>query len=248
MAEARFEACLGQVLAHEGGYVDHPDDPGGATNMGITRKTLARWRKVSPWSNLPKSEVMALTREEAGRIYRALYWAPCRGDDMPAGLDLALFDFAVNSGPDRAIRTLQAGLGVAADGVVGPVTIDAAAKADANETIIDLCDRRLRFLQALATFPTFGRGWTRRVSDIRKTALAMVPPAALPKDQRRPQMDSLNGYRTYVVAAFMLAAGLAQVLGIDLPALDGGAAGHLIFEALAIIFLRKGFKGDLLRA
>ncbi|MBF0680874.1 MAG: glycoside hydrolase family 108 protein [Devosia sp.] len=248
MTETRFDACLDHMLAQEGGYVDHPADPGGATNMGITRKTLARWRNISPWTELPKSAVEGLTRTEAARIYRALYWNPCRADQFPPGLDLALFDFAVNSGPDRAVRTLQAGLGVAADGVVGPVTTSAAQKADANEAINDLCDRRLRFLQGLSTFPTFGRGWTRRVADIRKTALAMVPAAALPSQQRRTNMSILTGYRTYVVGAFMLIAGLAQVLGIDLPALDGGAAGHLIFEALAIIFLRKGLKGDLGRA
>ncbi|WEJ57570.1 glycoside hydrolase family 108 protein [Devosia sp. FJ2-5-3] len=245
MTETRFDACLAQVLAHEGGYVDHPADPGGATNMGITRKTLARWRNISPWTELPKSAVENLTREEAARIYRARYWNPCRADHMPAGLDLALFDFAVNSGPDRAIRTLQAGIGVAADGVVGPVTLAAAEKARPNEAINDLCDRRMRFLQGLSTFPTFGRGWTSRVSTIRKTALATVPKAALPTLQRRTTMSILTGYRTYVVGAFMLIAGLAQVLGIDLPALDGSAAGHLIFEALAIIFLRKGLKGDL---
>lgn len=248
MADNRFAACLDHVLAHEGGYVDHPADPGGATNMGITRKSLARWRNISPWTELPKSEVERLTRAEAARIYRALYWNTCRADRFPPGLDLALFDFAVNSGPDRAVRTLQAGLGVAADGVVGPVTIAAAENANTDEAINDLCDRRLRFLQGLSTFPSFGRGWTRRVADIRKTALAMVPTAGLPGGTRSFDMSILTGYRTYVVAAFMLIAGLAQVLGIDLPALDGGAAGHLIFEALAIIFLRKGFKGDLLRA
>src|SRR5690606_21542823 len=108
------------------------------------------------------------------------------------------------------VRTLQAGLGVAADGVVGPVTIEAAEKANTDEAINDLCDRRLRFLQGLSTFPCFGRGWTRRVADIRKTALAMVPTAGLPEGTRSFDMTILTGYRTYVVAAFMLIAGLAQ--------------------------------------
>lgn len=238
MAEDRFSACLDHVLMHEGGYVDHPDDPGGATNMGITRKTLARWRRVSPWSALPKSEVAALSREEAAAIYRALYWSATKAGSMPAGLDLALFDLAVNSGVDRALRMLQTVLGVAADGVVGPVTLAALENADVAKTINALCDRRLGFLGRLKTFATFGRGWTRRVAAVRAAALAATKTTS--SMQRRTAMDILSGYRTYIVAAFMLIAGLMQVLGIELPNLDGGAGGNLILEALAIIFLRKG--------
>lgn len=238
----RFEKCLSEVLRHEGGYVDHPDDPGGATNMGITRKTLARWRKVSPWTALPKTAVATLTRGEAALIYRASYWNACGAGRMPQGIDLALFDFAVNSGPDRAVRVLQAALGIAADGAVGPVTLTAVAAAEPRQLINALCDRRLSFLQRLTTFSIFGRGWTNRVAAIRTAALA---DAKLPSTmQRRTIMSMFSGYRTYIVAAFMLMAGLAQVLGIDLPALDGSTAGSLILEALAIIFLRKGLKGQ----
>ena len=239
--EERFERCLTEVLRHEGGYVDHPSDPGGATNMGITRKTLARWRKVSPWTDLPKAEVVGLKRDEVALIYRASYWNACKAGDMPAGVDLALFDFAVNSGPDRAVRVLQAALGVAADGAVGPVTLGAVNAANPPKLINAICDRRLGFLGRLSSFATFGRGWTRRVAEIRAAALAAAK-TTLPM-QRRELMDILSGYRTYIVAAFMLLAGVAQVLGIDLPSLDGGAAGSLILEALAIVFLRKGLKG-----
>lgn len=239
--DERFERCLGEILRHEGGYVDHPSDPGGATNMGITRKTLARWRKVSPWTGLPKAAVEALTRDEAALIYRAQYWNTAKAGAMPAGVDLALFDFAVNSGPDRAARVLQAALRVAADGEIGPVTLAAVEAADPKRLVNDLCDRRLGFLRRLASFSVFGRGWTRRVSAIRTAALADVKiPSSM---QRRTIMTMLSGYRTYIVAAFMLVAGLAQVLGVELPALDGGTAGSLILEALAIIFLRKGLKG-----
>lgn len=239
--DERFERCLGEILRHEGGYVDHPSDPGGATNMGITRKTLARWRKVSPWTGLPKAAVEALTRDEAALIYRAQYWNAAKAGAMPAGVDLALFDFAVNSGPDRAARVLQAALRVAADGEIGPVTLAAAEAADPKRLVNDLCDRRLGFLRRLASFSVFGRGWTRRVAAIRTAALADVKiPSSM---QRRTIMTMLSGYRTYIVAAFMLVAGLAQVLGVELPALDGGTAGSLILEALAIIFLRKGLKG-----
>lgn len=239
--DERFERCLGEILRHEGGYVDHPSDPGGATNMGITRKTLARWRKVSPWTGLPKAAVEALTRDEAALIYRAQYWNTVKAGAMPAGVDLALFDFAVNSGPDRAARVLQTALRVAADGEIGPLTLAAVEAADPKRLVNDLCDRRLGFLRRLASFSVFGRGWTRRVAAIRAAALADVKiPSSM---QRRTIMTMLSGYRTYIVAAFMLVAGLAQVLGVELPALDGGTAGSLILEALAIIFLRKGLKG-----
>lgn len=241
--DERFERCLTEILRHEGGYVDHPSDPGGATNMGITRKTLARWRKVTPWTGLPKTAVAALTRNEAALIYRANYWNTAKAGSMPSGVDLALFDFAVNSGPDRAARVLQAALGVAADGEIGLVTLAAVEAADPRRVINALCDRRLSFLQRLTSFAVFGRGWTRRVAEIRAAALADVKlPSSM---QRREIMTMLSGYRTYIVAAFMLVAGLAQVLGVELPALDGGSAGSLILEALAIIFLRKGLKSDV---
>src|SRR5690606_22531703 len=159
---SRFDACLAEVLRQEGGYADHPSDPGGATNMGITHKTLADWRGVSPWWSLPKSAVKALERAEAAQIYRSRYWQRCQAETLPVGLDLALFDFAVNSGPDRAIRTLQTELGVVADGRVGPVTRGAvevyAASKGLAALIGALCDRRLAFLQGLSTYATFGPG------------------------------------------------------------------------------------------
>lgn len=252
MARSRFEICLDEVLRHEGGYVDHKADPGGATNLGITHKTLARWRMVSPWWKLPKEAVRDLKRPEAGKIYRASYWDRCRAGQLPAGLDLVLFDFAVNSGPDRAIRVLQAELDVAADGQVGPLTLQAveryAERKGLGPLIGAVCDRRLAFLNRLSTFATFGKGWTARVAAVRKAALAVAGAGTMPTikiNQWRTFMDILNGYKTYIVAAFMLLAGLAQMLGIDLPALEGSSAGHLIMEALAVLFLRKGLKGDL---
>lgn len=255
MARSRFDICLDEVLRHEGGYADHPSDPGGATNLGITHKTLARWRRISPWWKLPKSAVMELQRAEAARIYRASYWDRVQAGRLPDGLDLALFDFAVNSGPDRAIRTLQAELDVAADGQIGPLTTEAieiyAARKGLGALIGALCDRRMAFLTRLPTFATFGKGWTSRVAGVRQVALSAAKAngdTSTKISQWRLLMDILNGYKTYIVAAFMLLAGLAQVLGIDLPALDGGSAGHLIMEALAVLFLRKGLKGDIGRA
>lgn len=256
MADGRLEACLAEVLAREGGYVDHPSDPGGATNMGITRQTLARWRAVTPWWALEKAEVKALTRAEAAEIYRALYWQRCRGDDLPAGLDLALFDFAVNSGPDRAIRTLQDFLGVKADGHIGPITLSALAERvtsiGAGGVIEALCELRLGFLGRLDLFAVFGRGWRARVEAIRLAALGAAadperpaPPSFQSTDIWSLTMNILAGYRTYIVAAFMVLAGVAQLLGVELPALDGRSAGQLIMEAVAVAFLRRAIKTEI---
>lgn len=240
-AQERFAACLEHVLAFEGGYVDHRSDPGGATNMGITRKTLAAWRRIEPWQNLPKTAVQALGRDEAAAIYEAHYWSRVQGADLPAGLDLAVFDYAVNSGPARAIKLLQKLVGTVQDGVVGPKTLAAIAGHDTRRLIEDLCSARLGFLSALSTFPVFGRGWTRRVDTVRNLALAMAGPAQThPKPQTENPMQMLAGYRTYIIAAMMLLAGVCQAVGIDLPSFDGQSAGQMVMEALAIIFLRKG--------
>lgn len=248
-AAERFARCLDQVLAFEGGYADHPKDPGGATNMGITRKTLARWRKVSPWWKLPKADVKALGRDEAARIYDASYWQRVHGADLPAGVDLALFDYAVNSGPVRAIKALQASLKVKADGWIGPLTLDALkariAAAGVTGLIVGLCDGRLSFLQRLATFAVFGRGWSRRVADIRTAALAMAGAQDPLSNQRKNEMNLLSGYKTYIVAAIMLLTGLSGLIGVDIPAFDGHAPASLVMEALAFIFLRKGLKSDI---
>jgi lysozyme family protein len=251
-AAARFAACLDQVLAHEGGYADHPADPGGATNMGITRKTLALWRGVSPWWDLPKTDVQALSRDEAAKIYKARYWDRCRGGSLPAGLDLALFDYAVNSGPGRAIKELQRIVGVQADGYAGPLTLAAVRNAASQHRLSSLigllCDRRLGFLRRLVTFTHFGRGWTRRVEAVRKTAFEMAGGPSItpqPTDNRRNLMDILSGYKTYIVAGLMLIVGIGQLFGVDLPGFDGQSAGQLITEALAVIFLRKGIKTEV---
>jgi lysozyme family protein len=169
-ATMRFSRCVAEVLRHEGGYVDHPKDPGGATNRGITLTTLADWRG----RDVSKVEVQALTEKEAREIYRARYWNAVQGDALPAGVDLALFDFAVNSGPSRAVRTLQWQLGVPADGAIGPVTLAAVRKVNAARLAGDLCRARLAFLRGLPTWDTFGKGWTARVVDVERAALGMV--------------------------------------------------------------------------
>lgn len=254
MTKTRFDLCLEEVLRHEGGYADHPNDPGGATNMGITRKTLARWRKVSPWWSLPKRAVQTLKLDEAARIYRASYWDSVKASSLPPGLDLAVFDYAVNSGPSRAIRALQTEVGAKADGYIGPLTLAAVrariAKGGTSALIAAYSARRLTFLSGLSTFATFGRGWSARVAAVRAAAIAASGPThnAAITNQWSRTLNLVDGYKTYIVAAIMLLAGLAQILGIELPALDAQSAGHLVMEAFAVIFLRKGLKGDIGRA
>ncbi|MGO4388848.1 glycoside hydrolase family 108 protein [Microvirga sp. 2YAF29] len=165
-----FDFAVAFVLQHEGGFVNHPRDPGGATNFGITRETLSRvWGRQAS-----VEEVRRLTSQEAASIYRSLYWRAVRADELPLGLDLAVFDLAVNSGPKRAVAMLQHVLGVAADGLIGPVTIRSANRADPAETVRCLTRARLGFLSRLATWPVFGRGWRRRVVAVEQEALRLA--------------------------------------------------------------------------
>lgn len=171
MTAESFDKSLKLVLAHEGGYVDDAQDPGGATNLGVTIGTLSLWlgRPAT------KAEVKALTVATVAPIYRRNYWDAVQGDALPAGLDYALFDFAVNSGPKRAVIGLQRALGVGDDGKMGPITLAAVASRDTKTLIGTLCAGRLAFLQSLTgTWPRFGKGWTRRVNDVRAAALAMA--------------------------------------------------------------------------
>ncbi|MDB5649353.1 MAG: hypothetical protein JWL62_873 [Hyphomicrobiales bacterium] len=170
MSSQIFEECLALTLAQEGGYVDHSRDPGGATNFGITRATLAaaRGRPAT------KADVAALTRAEAAAIYRASYWNAVRGDDLPAGIDAALFDYAVNSGAGTAIRALQRVLGMAPDGRMNAALLGKAGAADSRQTISQLCRARQTSLARLKTFSTFGKGWTRRIAEIERHAIALA--------------------------------------------------------------------------
>lgn len=170
MVKENFDAALIAVLKHEGGYVDHSRDPGGATNKGITRATLAKWRGRA----VSKQDVRNISKKTVAAIYKANYWDRSKGDDLPSGVDYAVFDFAVNSGPSRAIIYLQNIVGVAPDGQIGPITLAAIRLFNANELIHALCEKRLAFLKRLSIWKTFGKGWTRRVAGVRATALEMV--------------------------------------------------------------------------
>ena len=196
MASTSFPTALAFVLKVEGDFVHHPADPGGATRFGITEATLARARR----SAASVEDVRALQSDEAARIYRGWYWNAIRGDDLPPGLDLAVFDIAVNSGPGRAARLLQAALSVPADGIVGPVTLDAARRSDRVRTIRALTELRLGFLSGLSAWPIFGRGWKRRTlrGGARSPAARRRPdcpstPDGDPHDRHETYPDQPNG-------------------------------------------------------
>lgn len=164
-----YTNCLRVTLGYEGLWSDHKRDPGGATMKGIT---LAVYRRYRP--NATKADLLAISDTEVEMIYRDGYWSPVRGDDLPAGIDLATFDFGVNSGVSRASKYLQRAVGVEADGKIGNVTLSAVRSASGKEVIQRLCGSRLSFVQGLGTFATFGKGWSRRIANVEAKAVAMA--------------------------------------------------------------------------
>lgn len=243
MAAESFDRALALVLELEGGFVADPRDPGGATRYGVTRATLARAR------GRPASvaDVKALTRQEAGAIYRRFYWAEVGGDALPAGLDLAIFDFGVNSGPARAIKALQSALGVTADGRLGPVTRAALAACDPAATVRRVTADRLGFMRRLSTWTAFGRGWTARVTRVERESLALARaspslaarPLALvsiPVNQEGPVMDttkSVLASRTVWANLIGLASVAFGVIGVDTSNVDAGGLAEAMSQIVA---------------
>jgi len=167
-----FEACLELMLAHEGGYVHHEKDPGGRTNLGVTQRVWEEW----VGHPVAEKEMRALTPAMVAPLYKRKYWDAVRADDLVAGVDYCVFDVAVNSGPGRAIKLLQQSVGATPDGGFGSITMALTKKAEQDPAkLIELyCARRLEFLQSLKTFETFGRGWSRRVGEVKESALKML--------------------------------------------------------------------------
>lgn len=180
MAAGNASRAIELILGHEGGYVNDPRDPGGATNKGITIGTFRRY--IKPTGTV--DDLKALTTEQAVHVYRRQYWDRVSADALPTGVDYAVADFAVNSGPDRAARYLQAILKVPVDAKIGPKTIAAAKGKPAAFVVNRLCDDRLAFMQRIdggQMWKVYGRGWQRRVDEVRAVALqwadvGVVPP------------------------------------------------------------------------
>ena len=176
MTAANYAEALRRVLAHEGGYTNHPDDPGGPTNFGITIADYRRYVKA----DASAADVRAMRLDEAKAIYRARYWDAMRCDELPCGLDYSVFDFGVNSGNARAVKYLQRLIGIAPNGEMTKAALAAANKRDAGDLVERLCDARLAFLKGLKTWPVFGKGWGRRVGEVKAVALAMAKAGQAP--------------------------------------------------------------------
>lgn len=167
---ADWTQSIRELLVSEGGYTNHPADPGGPTNWGITIYDVRAYVKADATA----ADVKALTKDRAKAIYKSKYWDAVWADKLPAGVDYAVFDYGVNSGPSRSVKALQRIVGVSADGVMGPDTLAATLAKDPVMVINAIMDERLLFLRNLKTWGVFGVGWGRRVVNVRRDSLAMA--------------------------------------------------------------------------
>ena len=165
-----FDSALEAILHHEGGYVNHPADPGGMTNLGVTKRVWEEW----VGHEVDEKTMRALTPEIVGPMYKAKYWDKIKGDDLPAGVDYIVFDAAINSGPSRAAKWLQQTVGAIPDGMIGPGTLGKVAAMPADDIVEKYQQTRLEFLRSLSTWNTFGKGWGRRVQEVQVTAAKMT--------------------------------------------------------------------------
>lgn len=156
-----FDEAFDKLLGHEGGYVNHPDDPGGETNWGITIRVARENGYNGAMREMPQSV--------AKEIYRKRYWAPVYGDLLPAVVRYAMFDAAVNSGVGQAARWLQRAVGVADDGRIGQVTLRAVGQANPDKLLRSILSQRLQFMTQLTGWSSFGRGWARRIASLMET-------------------------------------------------------------------------------
>lgn len=237
MAAASYDQALTRLLKDEGGYTDHPSDPGGPTNFGITLNDARRYWK----GNATAADVRAMPQSVARKIYRERYWNALRCDELPAGVDYAVFDYGVNSGVGRAGKVLRRVLKLSdRTSAVTDDVIAAVMKRAPGDLVIAICAERLAFLKALKTFPVFGRGWTARVNGVRGAALALaqsrlpastpfkastgkaVVPATIPAGQASAGAVIAAGTATAVatsrleVAAMVVAAAAVTALAIFL--------------------------------
>jgi len=165
-----FEPALRLLLRHEGGFVNNPEDPGGMTNLGVTKH---QWESYLS-EPVTEADMRALTADRVAPFYKNRYWNTVQADKLPAGVDNCLFDCCVNSGPGRAVKILQEVLGLTQDGIIGGQTIAAALTRSVQDTIRDYTNARLTFLKTLSTWSSFGKGWEARVVGVQAEALAFA--------------------------------------------------------------------------
>ena len=168
--KGNFQHCLTMILHHEGWWVNHPRDPGGETNLGVTKRVYEEWGGTK--------DMRELTPEDVTPIYEKNYWGKAKCAQLPAGLALAVFDWGVNSGPGRAAKKLQGMIGTEVDGGIGPNTLrtlnEYIEHHGIENTLENYKNIRQSFYESLSTFDSFGRGWTRRNNETLEAALKMV--------------------------------------------------------------------------
>ena len=168
--KSNYDECLKTILHHEGGYVNHPKDPGGETNLGVTKRVYQEHGGTK--------DMKDLVVEDVAPIYKKGYWDRMKGDDLPGGLDLCVFDFGVNAGPGRAAKFLQKMIGTTVDGGIGPNTLakveEYIRENGEHESVEKYQSMRQKYYEQLSTFDTFGKGWTRRVEETTKLALDII--------------------------------------------------------------------------
>ena len=164
-----FDECLSMLLKHEGGFVNHPKDPGGMTNLGITKQVYEEFHGV----DIDEEGMRNLKKADVEPIYRSNYWNRCRCQDLPSGVDWAVFDFAVNAGTGRAAKALQKAVETEPDGSIGPLTLMKVKNHEVVNIINRIAIYREQFYRSLSTFDTFGKGWIKRNDTTRRQAIHM---------------------------------------------------------------------------
>jgi len=168
-----WEKSFEYLIDSEGGFAKLDGDSGGTTNHGVTQKVWEAWVGHS----VTEDEMKALTVDDVKPVYKKEFWDAVRADDLPSGIDYLCFDFAVNSGTNRAIVILQQSIDVVVDGHLGPITLNKTNKLyqeDAQKLIETYSDNKETFYQSLKTFPLFGKGWLNRIDTVEHRAKMMV--------------------------------------------------------------------------
>ena len=165
---SNFQECLDLVLKSEGGWVNHPSDPGGETNLGVTKRVWVEY------VGHPVESLKKLTKEDVAPLYELKYWRPCYCEVLPRGLDFVVFSMGVNAGPGRSIKLLQQSIGCVPDGVIGPKTRGLISSSNGANLIAKFSEARREYYKSLKTFPVFGKGWLARVDREETEALDMI--------------------------------------------------------------------------
>ena len=165
-----FKECLDLVLKSEGGFVNHPQDPGGMTNLGVTKRV---WEEYTGHEADEKT-MRGLTPEKVAPLYEQRYWRPTYCEVLPRGLDLLVFSMGINAGPGRSVKLLQQSIGCVPDGVIGPATRSLISASDTPTLISKFSECRREYYRSLKTFPIFGAGWLKRVDREEQEAMDMI--------------------------------------------------------------------------